>query len=58
MKMRRSFGTGKVMFGIGITAATAAMIAMAPTLKNMAVNMKSDSSKVSTDETFDTNSMS
>ncbi|MFA9422758.1 MAG: hypothetical protein ACERLG_04225 [Sedimentibacter sp.] len=57
MRMMRSFGTGKIMLGIGLTAATAAMVAMAPTIKNMAVNMKSDSNKVLTDETYDHNTM-
>lgn len=57
MKMKKTFTLGRVMTGIGLTAATAAMFAMAPAIKNMANNMKSNGNNVTNDETFDNNSM-
>jgi len=53
-KMTKSLTPGKVMVGLGVTAATAAMFAMAPTIKNMASSMKSNN-KV--DESLDKFSM-
>ncbi|MDW5298575.1 MAG: hypothetical protein SA378_00320 [Sedimentibacter sp.] len=45
-KMAKSLTPGKVMVGLGVTAATAAMFAMTPAIKNMANNMKSNNNKV------------
>ncbi|MGB4439018.1 MAG: hypothetical protein WBJ13_07310 [Sedimentibacter sp.] len=39
-KMTKSLTPGKVMVGLGITAATAAMFAITPAIKNMASNVK------------------
>lgn len=56
MKMMKSFTPGRVMVGIGLTAATAAIVAMTPAIRNMATNMMSNN-KVLNDETIDTYSM-
>jgi len=56
MKKMKSFTPGRVMVGIGLTAATAAIVAMTPAIKNMATNMMSNN-KVLNDETIDTYSM-
>ena len=53
MKMMKSFTPGRVMVGIGLTAA---IVAMTPAIRNMATNMMSNN-KVLNDETIDMNSM-
>lgn len=55
IKMTKSLTPGKVMIGLGVTAATAAMFAMTPAIKNMTSNMKSNNNKV--EESLDKFSM-
>ena len=56
MKMMKSFNPGRVMIGIGLTAATAAIVAMTPAIRNMANNLMFNN-KALNDDTIDMNSM-
>lgn len=56
MRMMKSFTTGRVMVGIGLTAATAAIVAMTPAIRNMATNLMSNN-KALNEENIDMNSM-
>lgn len=51
MKMMKSFTPGRVMVGIGLTAATAAIVAMTPAIRNMANNLMFNN-KALNDETI------